>query len=196
MTDAVPPATEPVAAGSRRLKYALIASLAFNLLVVGIVGGTMFGFGKHHPRPHFANRGEDFGLMGLSRGMPDERRKEFRKKLRADREQLRPLMEDVRAARRAAAEKLAAEPFDRGALAAAFAVAGEKDRTMREAAINAFLTHAEALTHEERRTLSEWWKKKNAPFAERRRKKKEDPAKEKSAESEKGEGAEPSPSPQ
>jgi uncharacterized membrane protein len=186
VSDAFPPAAEPVAAGSRRLKYALIASLAFNLLVVGIVGGTMFGFGKH-PRPHFANRGEDFGLMGLSRGMPDERRKEFRKKLREDREQLRPLMEEVRAARRGAAEKLAAEPFDRGALAAAFAAAGEKDRTMREAAINAFLTHAETLTPGERRSLSEWWMKKNAPFAERRRKKKDGPDKDKSAESEKAE---------
>lgn len=182
MSDAFPPAAESVATGSRRLKYALIASLAFNLLVVGIVGGAMFGFGKHHPRPHFANRGEDFGLMGLSRGMPDERRKEFRKKLREDREQLRPMMEEVRAARRGAAEKLAAEPFDRSALAAAFAAAGEKDRTMREAAINAFLTHAETLTPEERRSLSEWWMKKNAPFAERRRKKKDDTAKDAGAE--------------
>lgn len=173
MTDASLPASEPVGTGSRRLKYALIASLALNLLIIGAVAGTMYGFGKHR-RPFFAHRGEDFGLMGLSRHMPDERRKEIRKKLRDDRDKLRPLIEDMRAARREAANKLAAEPFDKAALGSAFDVAGEKDRTLRQAAISAFLGHAEELTAEERRMLADWWLKKNEAFKPRMRKKKDE----------------------
>lgn len=169
-----PTPSEPT--GSRRLKYALIASLALNLLVVGAVGGALytFGFGKHPP-PRFAHgRGEDFGLMGLTRTLPEERRKDIRKKLRDDRERLRPLIEDLRAARRDAATKLAADPFDSAALKGAFDVSGEKDRAVREAAIAAFLSHAEQLTADERRRLASWWTKRNEPFKERPRKKKKD----------------------
>jgi uncharacterized membrane protein len=153
--------------GKRRLKYALIASLALNLLIVGAVAGTMYGFRKHHPR--FAERGEDFGMMGLTRVLPDERRKEMRKLLREDRASLRPLMEEVRTARREAAVKLGAEPFDRAALEAAIANVAEKERTVRNAAVTAFLGHAEKLTPEERTKLAEWWRKKSEP-----RKKKDD----------------------
>ncbi len=162
--------------GSRRLKYALIASLALNLLVVGAVAGTMVmhGFGKH-PLPRFGyGPHQDFGLMGLTRKLPEERRKEIRQKLREDREKLRPLIDDLRAARRDAADKLAADPFDSAALKGAFDVAGEKDRTVREAAIAAFLVHAEQLKPDERRMLADWWRKRNEPFKERRKKKKKD----------------------
>lgn len=164
--------------GSRRLKYALIASLALNLLVVGAVAGTMVmhGFGRH-PLPRIGyGPHQDFGLMGLTRRLPEERRKEIRKKLREDRDKLRPLIEDLRAARRDAADKLAAEPFDSMALKSAFDVAGEKDRAVREAAIAAFLVHAEQLKPEERRMLADWWRKRNEPFKERRKKKKKDDA--------------------
>lgn len=166
MSDAAQPVAPPDN-GNRRLKYALIASLALNLLIVGAVAGTMYGFRKHHPR--FAERGEDFGMMGLTRVLPDERRKEMRKLLRADRASLRPLMEEVRNARREAAGKLGAEPFDRAALEAAITNVAEKERTVRSAAVTAFLGHAEKLTAEERAKLAEWWRKKSEP-----RKKKDD----------------------
>jgi uncharacterized membrane protein len=172
VTEVSPPEAAPQGTGSRRLKYALIASLALNLLIIGTVAGTMVGFGKH--RQHFGSgRGEDFGLMGLTRHLPEERRKEIRKQLREDRTRLRPLMDDVRAARRDAADKLAADPFDRGALEGALGVSGDKDRMLREAGIAAFLTHAAHLTPEERRMLADWWRKKNQPFKERRKKKDE-----------------------
>lgn len=172
MSDASLPPTEPRPGGSRRLKYALIASLALNLLVVGVVAGTMIGFGKHHPPRGHHPRGEDFGLMGLTRTLPEARRKEIRKQLRAERGKLRPLFDEVRTARRDAADKLAAEPFDRAALAAAFDVAGERERALRQEAVNIFLGQAERLNPDERRTLAEWWRKKSQPLPERKSRKK------------------------
>jgi uncharacterized membrane protein len=174
-----PPA--PQGTGSRRLKYALIASLALNLLVVGTVAGAMYTFHRHPPPRMGYGPHQDFGLMGLTRWLPEDRRKEMRRKLREDRERLRPLVDELRAARRDAATKLAAEPFDSAALKAAFDVAGEKDRTVRDAAVTAFLAHAEQLKPEERRKLADWWLKRNEPFKERLRKKKKDAAEAKDA---------------
>jgi len=168
VSDVAQPADPAPERSKRRLKYALIASLALNLLIIGAVAGTMVGFKKHGPR--MGARGEDFGMMGLTRVLPEERRKEVRKQLRADREKLRPLMEEVRTARRAAADALAAEPFDRAALDAAIAAVAEKERTVRQAAVNAFLGHAETLTAEERGKLAEWWRKKSEPPPPRKKK--------------------------
>lgn len=161
------------AAGSRRLKYALIASLALNLLIIGAVIGTMYGYGRHGPRIGHP-RGEDFGLMGLTRALPAERRKEIRKLLREDRTKLRPMFEDIRTARREAADKLAADPFDRAALERAISAASDKERALRQEAIGIFLGHAEGLSVDERRTLSDWWRKKNQPFPKRKSRKKKD----------------------
>jgi uncharacterized membrane protein len=170
VTDVSRPGPDTPARGSRRLKYALIASLALNLLVAGSVAGMMFGFFKH--RPHFgAMRGEDFGLMGLTRHLPEERRKEVRKQLREDRERLRPLFDDVRTARRDAADKLAAEPFDKAALEAALQAAGDKEILLRQTAVSAFLGHAERLSASERSMLADWWRKRNERLRERRTKK-------------------------
>lgn len=170
MSDVVQPGTEPRPAGSRRLKYALIASLALNLAIIGAVAGTMYTF-SHQRRPFMGHRGEDFGLMGLTRHLSEDRKKAIRKELRDDRVKLRPLIEDLRASRREAAAKLAAEPFDKAALGAAIVAADEKDKVLKQAAINAFLDHAERLTSAERRMLADWWLRKNEPFRERRRKK-------------------------
>lgn len=166
MTD-VSPLPQP-ATGSRRLKYALIASLALNLLIIGAVAGTMYGFRKHPPRFGQGAR-EDFGLMGLTHKLPEDRRKELRKQLRQERTAFRPLIDEIGAARRDAADKLAAEPFDKAALEAALANVGEKERALRQSAVGVFLGHSEQLTADERRTLSEWWRKRSEHFHQRRK---------------------------
>lgn len=177
MSDVSPSGTEPRPGGSRRLKYALIASLAVNLLVIGTVAGSMImhAFGPHPPR-FGHHRGEDFGLMALTRTMPSERKKEIRKQLREERIKLRPLFDDIQAARRDAADKLAAEPFDRASLESAIAVASDKERTLRQEAVNVFLNQIERLSPDERRTLAEWWRKKSQPFHPRKSKKKDETA--------------------
>lgn len=171
MSDVSQSGAEPGPRASRRLKYALIASLALNLLIVGVVGGTMFGFGKHHPTLRGHPRGEDFGLMGLTRTLPEARRKEIRKELRDDRVRLRPLIDDIRASRRDAAEKLAAEPFDRAAVESALGAVSDKERALRQEAVGIFLSHVERLTVDERRTLANWWRKKSEPLPKRKSKK-------------------------
>lgn len=170
MTDASRPGAEQHSAASRRLKYALIASLALNLLIVGAVAGTMYGFGKHKPR--FAHpRGEDFGLMGFTRVLPEERRKEIRKQMREDRVKLRPLVEDIRTARREAADKLAAEPFDRAALESAITTVSDKERMLRQEAVGVFLGHVDRLSGDERRMLADAWRKRSQPHPERKSRK-------------------------
>jgi uncharacterized membrane protein len=160
------------APGSRRLKYGLIASLALNLLVAGAVAGMAFGFFKH--RPYFGmGRGEDFGLMGLTRHLPEERRKEVRKQLREDRDRLRPMVDDIRASRREAADRLAAEPFDKAALEAAIKATSDKESALRGTAIAAFLVHVEKLTPSERQMLADWWRKRSEPLKRRKKDKEE-----------------------
>jgi uncharacterized membrane protein len=153
------------------LKYALIASLALNLLIIGAVAGTMYGFRKHPPRFGQGAR-EDFGLMGLTQKLPEDRRKQLRKQLRQDRVAFRPLIDEIGAARRGAADKLAADPFDKAALEAAIANVAEKERALRQAAVGVFLGHAEQLTPDERHTLAEWWRKRSESFHHRRKERK------------------------
>ena len=94
----------------------------------------------------------------------------MRKLLRADRASLRPLMDDVRTARRAAADKLAAEPFDRSGLEAAIANVAEKERALRQSAVTAFIGHVETLKPDERAKLAEFWRKKSEPPPHRKKK--------------------------
>ncbi len=157
MSDTAP---VPVDSGKKRLKYALVASLAVNLLVLGAVAGTMYAFHKHGRPPPFAGSRDDFGLMGLSRDFPSDRKKTFRRELKADRAKLRPLIEQANAARREAADALAADPFDRAKLEAAIANVREHERAVREKAVQMFLGHAETLTPDERKRLSDWWHRK------------------------------------
>jgi len=150
---------------SRWLKIGLIGSVAVNLLVLGAIFGTMYAmrFGPHG-RHFFGGRPESFGLWGVSRSMPDERGKAFRKELSADRKQLRPMMDEARDARREAAEKLGAEPFDRAALEAAIAKVGEKERAFRETAVSLLLSRIDELTPDERHALAESWQRKTDFF--------------------------------
>jgi uncharacterized membrane protein len=172
VSDVSPPQAEK-ARGSRGLKYALIASLALNLLIVGAVAGTMF-YGFKHPAPRFGQGArEDFGLYGLTHRLPEDRRKELRKQLRQDRKDFRPLVDEIATARREAADKLAAEPFDKAALEAAIANVASKEQALRQAAVNVFLGHAERLTPDERKTLAEWWRKRSERFQQRRKVKEE-----------------------
>lgn len=168
MSDVSSPQAEPTAKGSRVVKYALIASLALNLLIAGAVAGTMYGFKKHSPRFGQGAR-EDFGLYGLTHKLPEDRRKELRKQLRQDRKTFRPLVDEIGAARREAADKLAAEPFDRAALEAAIAKVAEKEQALRQAGVTVFLGHAERLTQDERQTLADWWRKRSEAFQQRRK---------------------------
>lgn len=149
--------TSPPGTGSRRMKYVLIGSLALNLLFVGGLAGMAFK--KHGHGPHHAAR-EHFGLMGLTRVLPDDRRKEVLDQLKKEYDARRPAMEDLRVARHEAADRLAADPLDRAALEQALADVASKEQALRSAMVETFLVQAERLTAEERTLLSERWRKR------------------------------------
>lgn len=146
--------TTTPAAGSRRMKYVLIGSLALNLLFVGAVVGM--GFKKHHHGPG----GPHYSLMGLTRVLPEDRRKEVIELLKKEHAAMRPGMEELRKARHDAAKQLAAEPFDRAELERAIAVVAEKEQSLRASMLETFLTEAARLSADERKQLSERWQKR------------------------------------
>lgn len=137
--------------------YALIASLAVNLLFVGWVGAAMW---HHRHGPGGWRGGEEGGLMGFARQVPEDRRAALRTKLKAARETVRPLRAAVNDAWTAANASLAAEPFDKAAGKAAFDRAIEADSKMRAKIDDELLTIAESLTSDERKALQAWREKR------------------------------------
>jgi uncharacterized membrane protein len=153
------PAPAPAATG-RGLRWLLIASLALNLLVAGALAGLWL----KGPPPHGPHRGGPsataFGLMMFSRDLPPERREAVRKPLREARRAARPLREDMRAARTRAAEVLAAPDFTAEKLKAAMDEIGAVETRLRGSGVDALVGAVGALTPEERRKLSEVWKRR------------------------------------
>jgi uncharacterized membrane protein len=137
----------------------LIASLAFNLLVIGALGGAMLMGRRHGPG---YGRGEDFGLLGFSRTLPAERRAVIRKTLQKDRASLKPLWVEMRQAREGVAAVIVAEPFDKAQLKAAIDKINEAEGKLKQAGLTIFLSTAEQLTSDERHALRDWWIKRRA----------------------------------
>ena len=164
MSETTTPAT-----GSRRMKYVLIGSLALNLLFIGAVIGMGFKKPHHGPRgkPHYS-------LMGLTRVLPSEQRKEVVEILKKEHAEMAPAIDELRKARHEAADRLAAEPFDRAALERAIAEVTEKERALRQGTLDMFLTQAERLDADQRKKLSERWHRRADWLAHRRRSKKKD----------------------
>ncbi len=154
--------SEPNAQGrkprfSRRfLRNALIASLALNLLVAGVMAG-------HWKRHHSAMGHLGRGLMGYAWMIGGDRGKEIRKTVRAARRDLRPLRKQIREKRRAHYEFLRAEVFDREAARAALMATSDAHRKLRDAQVDVFLNAIEKMTPEERKRFVRWrhrhWKK-------------------------------------
>jgi uncharacterized membrane protein len=142
---------------------ALIASLGVNLFVGGMVLGGRF----HHPPPGMfqsegrergaADRGMSAFVMDRMAGaLPREARGEFRRTVGEHRAAMAEADKNFRGARDKLRAAMAAEPFDRAALDAAFA---EMRTRMGEsqAAMHAALTDAASrLSPEARKRLSEW----------------------------------------
>jgi uncharacterized membrane protein len=159
--DAAAAAAAPQSPKERRLKLMLIASLAFNLLVVGAVAGAMI-FGPHGPRHRGGSPGDEYGLMGFTRALSSDRRGPIRKAIKEQRETFKPLREAVDEARRQAAEVLVTEPFSKDKLKEAFDKINEADVKLKSAGQAMLLGTAESLTPDERRQLKDWWVKRHA----------------------------------
>lgn len=141
------------------LKWALIASLAVNFLVVGAVVGHK-GMGGRPGHSGYGRGGEEFGILGFARTLDGERRKELQRLIKSAKPDFKALREEVRAARRAAGEVLVAEPFDKEKLREALDGVVAASARLRGAGVPALLVATENMTPEERRALLEWWRER------------------------------------
>jgi uncharacterized membrane protein len=150
------PAAPMRAAIPRWLKWVLIASLAFNLLIVGgAIGHRVFG-----GPAHWRGGQEDFGIMGYVRKLDGERRAELRKVVQADRGEQAELKRAVVRARIAVGEELAREPFDRQKLEAALAAFRDAEARLKLSGVTTLIRAAEQMTVAERQGLVDWWKRR------------------------------------
>ena len=151
MTDAGAAHPEPVRRAPRWLLAALFASLAVNLVVVGLVAGAIWRF-----RAPQAWAGVPPSLLGYASVLPSERRKELWEQTAEERGHLRPLRREVRSAREATIRAIAAEPYDREMFLAAQARQAEAEQRWRVAMRELYARIADALTPEERRAFPLW----------------------------------------
>ena len=149
---ATPPVARP--GRSRWLRWLLIASLAFNALVIGLVVRSVW-----HMRAASMSvvGGLDARLPGFVDTLPPERRDALRRLGMADRpRQLRPLRLEVRRARGDVMRAFLAEPFDKQALSKAQAAALEAEIRLRTAVQEILPEIGERMTPAERRALVGW----------------------------------------
>lgn len=137
----------------RRLRLALLASLAVNLLGIGVIAGAVIS----GPPP--MSRGE-FGLKGFAQTLPKDRAEILHQSFLTIRPQVRELRAGARAARLEATDVLVAEPYDKAKLRSSLTRIDEAESKLRVLVSDYFIDAAEKLTIEERRELADWWKKR------------------------------------
>ncbi len=136
------------------LKSVMITSLALNLLVVGALATAWYRHGGKH---FHHGGGVERSLMHYARReLPREKWRELKKAWRKERESLRPLFEDVRAARKNVGTVLQAETYDRSRVEAALDQVRQKRIMVRQSVLPKFLDQIETLTEEERRAFGQF----------------------------------------
>ena len=150
MTDGHTAHAEPTRRAPRWLLAALFASLALNLVVVGLVAGAVWRFRPPAWVPITPS------LVGYASALPPERRKQLWDQTAEERAELRPLRREVRTARDETVQVLAAEPFDRQRFLAAQARQADAEQRARHAMQALYLKIADALTPEERHAFPRW----------------------------------------
>ena len=135
----------------RWVGWVLIVSLAVNLFLAGIVG---MRYWREHFRPQ-----PDRAMMGpvgrITQGLPESGRAKVRATMDAKREQYREQGREFRRARSEAMQALAAEPFDRAKVDAAFAEARRRADSMSAIMQTALIEASAQLTPEERKAFRE-----------------------------------------
>ena len=151
-------ATQPSRFSPRTLRWALVASLALNVLIIGTVAGTLcfsrFGHGPH---------GEGFKqspLLRFARTLPRERSDMIRQKFADAQPNMEALRKGIRDARASVREALMAETFDQAKFNAALDGVVQAETNVARARTTLFGESVGQLTPEERRQLHEWLEKR------------------------------------
>jgi uncharacterized membrane protein len=150
MTDAA-----PVAGSSyRKLRYALMASLALNVLVIGAVAGTIC---FKRPPP---GGPKGTGLLGFAHTLPRERSDLIRQKFADSKPQMETLRQAIGDARTGVRAALMAEPFDQAKLTAALDGVVQAEANEHRAKVTVFGETVGQLTPDERKQLHDWLEKR------------------------------------
>ncbi|MDO9335927.1 MAG: periplasmic heavy metal sensor [Caulobacter sp.] len=138
----------------RTLIIALVASVALNLFLAGlIVGGVAVARRAHELRPP-ASAQIRTPLWRAGDALPQPKRRAFRQLVRQAGSEMRDDVRQSRAIRREAIAALEAEPFDAGAAAAEMSRARQMDTAARGRVEARIMTFAATLTPSERGVLA------------------------------------------
>lgn len=151
----------PSPAAYRRLRLALMASLAVNVLIVGSVAGALL-FGRHHGWKGPGPMG--FALSSFTQTLPAERSEALRQYIESEEATLATLRKAKYDARSAARALLAVEPFDEAQFKAALERAVEADLAEKKARSALLADTAARLTPEERLQLHRWFEERRERF--------------------------------
>jgi uncharacterized membrane protein len=132
------------------VRIALLASLAVNLLGIGVIGGSWLG-------PQHSGS-KEFGLKGFSYTMSNERGQMVRDAFGPYRPVIRDIRDAADNARADAANALAGEPFDPAKLRAAIDRLNDAETKGRERVSAFFLEVSGKFTAEERVAFAQWWR--------------------------------------
>jgi uncharacterized membrane protein len=152
----VPAAPAPRRRVPRWLWVVLIASLAANLFVVGVVARSIIP--GRYAAANFGSGGLFGNLMAYTGELPADRRAAVRQTVGKDRplHALRPLREELRAERREAARLFRAEPFDKEAFLAAETRVQAAEAKLRQTVVRLAVDIAGRMTAEERANFLKW----------------------------------------
>jgi len=127
----------------------LVASLALNLIIIGMAAATAFHFRKHH-------RGPMARFDQYIQTLPAKRRDKLKELLEQRRATVRPLRRKARAARRKARRAFTAEPFDRDRLFETYRLASDARIALTKARGDWYAKFAAELSADERRDYIKW----------------------------------------
>lgn len=135
----------------RWVGWVLIASLALNLFLAGVVGVRYW-----REQQWRSERSTMTGPIGrIAQGLPESGRTKVKAVLDSRREQIREQNREFRRARSEAMQALAAEPFDRAKVEAAFAEARRRADGVSAIMQGAMIEASAQLTPEERKAFRE-----------------------------------------
>jgi uncharacterized membrane protein len=144
-------------AAGRFMAFALFASIALNLVLIGASGGFLLRHGGElwgSPTVHLVPN-----LLTYTGTLPEERRKQLWMQTEEARLLMQPLRNDLRAAREETLKILTAPTFNKQAYAESQARLLAIDRKAREAIYNLYGEITVHLTAEERRGFMPWREK-------------------------------------
>lgn len=156
---------QPPKPPARTWSVLLIASLALNLLVIGVLGGALVARHRHGApgECQFGRLIGDGGLLGFMRNLPRERRLAIREAVEPARSVLRPLRQAAQLARTEVATAFNAVPVDTARIEKALGELVSAEAAVRRAGTQVLLAALTQMTPQERVQFQSWRRKNHRP---------------------------------